>query len=564
MRISLSLIIIATLSGTLLSCKGSPKRPNFVGGKDSNVVPVVVPKNPTEGQVEGVNTVLTDDEAICKDKPRGFGRASLRLLTTSEYANSVKDILKTTEDVKGLLTPESKVNGFLNNVEANRVLPDHASAFTEVGISVADSIKPNLQSLVGCTEQAGAACAQKVVDILGPKFYRRPLSAEEKSSAMAIYQKGFVQAPREGMTLLITYLMTSPGFLYRSEIGDSEGKLDAYEIATALSYFFWGTTPDDALVAAAANGKLLTEEGMKAEALRLWQSPRSRFVTDTFAHSWLESEKILGSNKDPAIGAALTQDIKKAMYAEVNDTFDFLMRESNGTFETMLTTDFTIGSSSLATFYGVTATMDGGVSKLDFGTGNKGLVGLGGLLASHSSADESHPIKRGEFVLSKMLCFVPPPTPPGLDVVIPPRDPSKTTRERFAIHSATPGCAGCHTKLDGVGFGMEDYDTLGRFRSKDVNGKDIDASGFMIEANGAKTPFDGTADLSAKIGKSNDAKKCFAIQWYRLAHGRTMSAKDNDICATRDIASRFAKGEIALKDLLMSIISDSSYTKRAK
>lgn len=571
-----SCLAIALLGGLLLSsCKSGPSRPNFFKGKshDANKdddsddsTGMGKPKvDPTKGQEEGVDLVLTDDDSVCKDKPRGYGRKSLRLLTTAEYANSVKDILKITEDVSGRLTPESKINGFMNNVEANLVSADHANSFVEVAIALADSVKPSLQNLVGCVETAGESCAQKVIDVLGPKFFRRPLAAEEKSAALELYKKGAAQAPREGMTLLLTHFMTSPGFLYKSEVGDAQGQLDAYEVASALSYFFWGSVPDDALTASAASGKLLTEDGMKAEALRLWQSPRSRFVTDTFAKSWLESEKILGTNKDPAVGASLTSDIQKAMYAEINDTFDYLMRQPNGTFESLLGADFTLGSAALANYYGVPTLMDDGVSKINFSSiGKKGLVSLGGVMASHARSDESHPIKRGDMVLQKMLCFVPPPTPPGLEIVVPAKDPTKTTRERFAQHSQNPACAACHIKLDGVGFGMEDFDTLGRFRKKDLNGKDIDASGVIIESTGDKIEFNGAGDLSEKLGKSSEVKRCFAIQWYRFAHGRAMKGTDTDICATRDLAAKFAKGEFALKDLLLKIITDSSYTKRSE
>lgn len=582
------LAIFNTASLVLLisACKPSPNRPNFLGkkspgevdGKDQNPEASEVgektdlengsgkdPVKDKKSQAEAVDTILSGDDDSCSGKPRGFGRKSLRLLTNAEFSNSLKDILKTADNPSGRLPPESKVDGFPNNIDNNRVSPDHLSAYMDVAISMAESVKPSLRTLVGCAEDAGASCGQKVVDILGPKLFRRPLTAEEKTFALSIYQKGAAVSPKEGMTLLIASLITSPNFLYRSEIGDATGKLDGYEIAGALSYFFWGTVPDDALVANAANGKLLTEDGLKAEALRLLASPKSRFVMDEFSRGWLESEKILGTSKDPAIAAPLTMGILKAMYAEANDTFDFLMRQPNGTFESLVSSDFTIGSPELATFYGGQSAVDGGVNKIKFGTtGKKGLVTLGAVMASHARSDESHPIKRGDFVLQKMFCFVPPPTPEGLEVLIPPKDPSLTTRQRFAKHSSVPGCAGCHIKLDGVGFGLEDYDTLGRFREKDANGKPVDASGVVIDTKGKKSIFNGGGELSDEIAKSAEAKRCYTIHWYRYAHGRSVSSADSDVCATRDLAVKFADGKIPLNELLIKIITDSSYTKRGE
>jgi hypothetical protein len=301
---------------------------------------------------------------------------------------------------------------------------------------------------------------------------------------------------------------------------------------------------------------------MKAEALRLWKDPRSRFVTDTFAHGWLENQSVLAASKDASLAATFTPDIQIAMMNEGQDTFDYLMRQPTATFESLYASDFTIGSPALATFYGGQSVVEGSVTKIKFpGTPRKGLLTLGGIMASHARPDESHPIKRGDFVLQKMLCFVPPPTPKGLEVVVPAKDPTKTTRERFAAHSSSPACAGCHIKLDGVGFGLEDYDTLGRYRAME-NGKMVDASGTMVAVDGKDIPFSGGGELAEEMAKTSQAKRCFTIQWYRYAHGRTMVANDPDICATRNLAVKFSKGEITLPDLLIKIITDASYTKR--
>jgi len=364
------------------------------------------------------------------------------------------------------------------------------------------------------------------------------------------------------MTLLFTSLLTSPAFLYRSEIGNTAGDLDPYEIASALSYFFWGTVPDEPLYALAANGKLSTQSVLLSEAIRLWKDKRSRYVTNQFSHSWLENQSILNASKDPSLTQVFTPEIQKLMMNEAEDTFDYLIREPNATFESLYASDFTIGPPALATYYKGQSVVDGSVNKIKFpGTPRKGLVTLGAVMAAHSAPNQTHPIKRGDFILQKMLCFVPPPTPAGLEVKVPEPDPTKTTRERFSEHSSNPGCAGCHIKIDGIGFGVEDYDTLGVYRPKE-NGIAVDATGTMVDVDGKDIKFEGGGDLASQLAKTSQAKRCFTMQWYRYTHGRSMLATDPDICATRNIATKFAKGDISLGELLIKIITDPSYTKR--
>ncbi len=519
-------------------------------------------KESPKSTAEGVEAVIKEGPSDCDEKTNLAGRKSLRLLTKAEYFNTVRDVLKVANDPTGLLPVESSFNGFLNNVDSNVIGPDRLTGYIEIAISIADELKPKLSTLVGCSEDAGETCAQKVIDTIAPKLYRRPLTQAEKTFALSTFKKGFLVAPREGMTLLIASLLTSPSFLYRSEIGNSTGDLDAYEIASALSYFFWGTVPDEALNALAASGKLATPAIMVAEAQRLWKDKKSRFVTDQFAHSWLENQSILNASKDPSLTKIFTPEIQKAMMEEAQDTFDYLIRQTSATFESLYASDFTIGPPSLAAFYKGQSVVEGTVTKIKFpGTPRKGLVTLGAVTAGHSAPNQTHPIKRGDFILQKMLCFVPPPTPEGLNVEVPNPDPTKTTRQRFSAHSTNPACAGCHIKIDGIGFGMEDYDTLGVYRPME-NGMKVDASGTMVDVDGKNIKFNGGGNLAEEMAKTSQAKRCFSLQWYRYTHGRTMVASDPDICATRHIASKFASGEISVGDLLIKIITDPSYTRR--
>ncbi len=568
----ISLGLIAALSA--VSCRERPGRPIFFKGSsgdansgdsddaDSTSSSGAKTTISAASQAGAVNKILADEAPECVGKEATPGRKSLRLLTRAEYYNTVKDILKVASDPTGSFPIESAVNGFPNNVEMNSVSSDHLSAYVDAAITIADNSKTQLATLVGCSESAGASCAQKVIDVLGPKLYRRPLTADEKAAAINVYNKGATVSAREGMTALISSLLVSPAFLYRSEIGNNSNSLDAYEIASALSYFFWGTSPDDALTADAASGKLTSPDEIVVQGTRLWKDPRSRYLTDQFAHGWLESQSILAASKDASLTSTFTADIQKAMLKEADDTFEYLMKQPAATFATVIASDFTIGDQTLANYYNGQATNDGTVSKIKFpNTTRRGLVSLGAVMAAKARPEETHPIKRGDFALEKMLCFVPPPTPKDLMVQIPAKDPTKTTRERFAAHSSSPACAGCHVKIDGIGFGLEDYDTLGRYRTME-NNIPVDTSGTMVGVDGGDIKFSGGGDLASKLATSTQAKRCFSVQWYRYAHGRSLLMEDADVCSSRDLAVKFSKGDIALPDLLLKIISGPSFLKR--
>lgn len=561
-KVSLTLFV----SLLLTSCSPTPKKPGLQGLRnppkpDGMMVDHMgagdKPADPKKAAA-AVDAILSET-MDCQNKPTE-GRKSLRLLTKDEYKNSLTDILKIKDDPTGVLPPEVKVHGFRNNVEKGRVSSDHLQAYIEIAVNIADAVKPQLQTLAGCTEDAGEACAQKVIATIAPKLYRRPLTDAEKAQALATYKKGLAVSAREGMTLLLSSLLISPSFLYRSEIGDQSGKLTPWEIASALSFFFWGTSPDDQLTSLAASGKLLDEATMLAEAERLWKDKRSRFITDEFSRGWLHSLMVKGSSKDAKLN--FPQEIKDLMAQEAEDTFDYLMKQPKGTFASLFTNDFTIGSPKLAEFYKGQSVNEGGVSKIKFpNMPRKGLVTLGGVMASHASSIETHPIKRGEFVLTNMLCFVPPPTPAGLNVQVPAPKEGMTTRQRFAEHSKSDACKGCHLKIDGIGFGLEDFDTLGLYRDMD-NGLKVDDAGELVGVDGTNTKFNGAGAMSEILAESTQAKRCFSLQWYRLAHGRTIEEGDGDLCAARDIAVKFSKDELSLSELLVKIISSPSYVKR--
>ncbi|MBC7661182.1 MAG: DUF1592 domain-containing protein [Chitinophagaceae bacterium] len=530
-----------------------------------------VATNPGKAVIGGADLNLTRDtlskimqppggeqDTACSGKSLS-SKNQLRLLTQNEYQNTVKDILGIMSDYRTNLPSDGIVFGFSNNADSGTVNDDHASAYLEVSLAIAAEVKSKLPTLVNCDESTGLVCAQKVIDTLAPQLWRRPIEDSEKTALLDVYKIGLASSPKDGITMLLSNLLIAPDFLYRMEIGKNKA-LNAYELASALSYFFWGTSPDATLQSLAASGDILKDATLLAQATRLLADARSKFTTAEFARGWIETNAILDDEKNVVAFPLFTDSIKNSMAAEAKNTFDYITKQPTSTFETLFTADYTLGPAALATYYKGQSVTEGAVTKIKFAdTPRRGILGLGSILAHNSSPAETHPIMRGNFVLEKLFCHISPSTPKGLNPEIPAASSTLTTRERFAVHTSNEACAGCHIPIDGIGFGMEDFDGAGLYREMD-NGKKVDTSGEVVGIDNLTTKFNGVGELSNYISKSSAAKRCFVVEWYRFAHG--YAERPADICAIRDIANKFEKGSMTLPQLLINIVTHPSYAKR--
>src|SRR5581483_8748966 len=213
----------------------------------------------------------------------------------------------------------------------------------------------------------------------------------------------------------------SPSFLYRSETGELQGdgtyRLTPYELASALSYFFWGTMPDDALFAAAADGTLSTPQGVEAQARRLAADPRAVDQLKHFSVQWLGVERVLTEDKNPALFPAFDDNRRQALYAQTQSFFASAV-------------------------------------KLEDLFADGGVLAQGSFLASYAHSDQTSPVLRGLAVRQRLLCQELGAPPPNVGNV-PAIDPNATTRQRFSQHSSDPACHACHQYLDPIGFGFE-------------------------------------------------------------------------------------------------------------
>jgi len=349
----------------------------------------------------------------------------------------------------------------------------------------------------------------------------------------------------------IEWLLQQPAF-YVKESGSpgSFGALDAYALASRLSYFLTGSTPDAELLAAAAAGELATPAQIEQQVLRLLATPRAHEMVRNFLGQWLRLEGAV--DKDPALYpqyGSLQADM-------VNETLTFgehVVFEEG--YPRLLQNQATYVNEPLARFYGIQGVTGAGFRRvtLDTALQRAGLLTQASILAANSHADSTSPVRRGLFVLRQLLCVTIPPPP----VDVPPLQPARpglTMRQRMQQHSQT-ACAGCHHMIDGLGFGLEHFDAIGRYRTSE-DGVPIDATG-TVTLRDAQLSFDGALELSKLLATSADVPDCIAVQFFRFALQRYEEAGEVPCSLLR--AQLALRSGATFRDMFVAIATSDSF-----
>ena len=523
----------------------------------------------------GPMTTLPPSAAVpagdCKDESPGPRR--LRLLTRAEYAASVADILSIPRPSVDNLPVESVVDGFDNNAGASVVTNRHLDEYLATGERLATlALTMSRAKLVTC-QPTSAGCDRTFVTNFGRRAFRRPLTDQEITRYVALMEPGLTgNSFDKGVELVVKAMLSSPLFLYRSEVGeraaDGSYRLTGYELATALSYFFWGTTPDDMLLEAARTGALDSAAGFDAQSRRLLMDPRSRPGVAAFFRQWLATDGFQFTNKDQAIYPRFNDQVRNAMIAEQNAFVNHVVFDANGTYKDLFTADYIFSNAVLSAFYGMPAAPAGDPRKTPAVVAGAertrgGLLTLGTVLGMHAHSNESSPVRRGVFVRQRLLCQMLPQPPENVDTTPPGLDASLTTRERFAKHSSEPVCRACHAFIDPLGYGFERYDGVAAYRATE-GGKPVDASGELpgLETmnSGSMTRFNGPIELGTIVAGSVNAQACMARQLFRYARGGENG--DKDACAIKRLQGLFAGGGLNLKQLLLEVVRQKSFVVR--
>jgi hypothetical protein len=463
-------------------------------------------------------------------------------LTATQYDNTLKDLLGTDASYGSGFPADDVGVGFGNGADTLLMSPLLADKLQSAAEDIANSMQ--LNRFAPCAPADSAAgddkCLRELVTRFGTRAFRRPLKAAEVDTYFGLAkQAGAFDA---GARMVVTAMLQSPSFLYRSELGHASAaapgvyELDDYEIASELSYLLWQSMPDDALMQAAERGELRDLKQRQAQVARMLKVERARPVFRKFVFDWLGLSEIMSVPKDSTRYPELSADIRAALSQEAERFVDNVMlgedAEHDGSIRALLGADTTFLDDKLAAFYGVPAASGGNGVQLS-AQERRGILTLGGVLLTHSRSNDSSPIHRGKLVREKLLCHPLPPPPPGLVLQPPGLDPSKTARERYAAHSENAFCQNCHKLMDPIGLAFEHYDGIGRYRPDD-NGLPIDPSGEVVpndrevQHSDADGPFANLAELTDQLMNSKDVESCYALEWFRFAYGEGKTERDGE------------------------------------
>jgi hypothetical protein len=503
----------------------------------------------------------------CSGPPQA-GPAPLRRLTRAEYTRVIRDVFFVGTDAATSFAPDERVGGvFASNSEA-----PVASVQTQQFMDAAEDIsaKLNVTTLVACdrTKLDDKGCARAFLQATGRRAYRRPLATTELDAFMSAYDGlRAVDDFDTTVRVLAQAMMQSPHFLYHLELDDpahpsapnSVARLPAFALASRLSFLFWGSVPDDALLDAAADGKLDTEAGLSTEARRLLEDARAADAISEFHSDWLGLSRLDGATRDPTLFPEFSPELVTAMRAETGAFADYVIRKQAGDLRALLTDAVSFPTGPDLGLFGpgeATAGKDG-VFALD-ATKRAGLVTQPAFLAAHSHSDQTSPILRGRALRERFFCQPLKDPPPTVVAKPPALDPNLTTRERFAAHRTSgSSCISCHALIDDLGFALEHYDAIGRYRATE-NGRPIDATG-ILNATDVDGAMDGAIELSKRLSDSEEVQSCYAKQWFRYALGR--SEQKADACSV-DRLQKVLDGKGSIRDLLLSLSTSDSFVNR--
>ncbi len=403
---------------------------------------------------------------------------------------------------------------------------------------------------------ARTQCATQFIQKFGQRAFRRPVTQDETTSLLALYQANSSSADyKNGIQSVIEAIVQSAPFLYRPEFGIPGGAqggvvpLTSYEMASRLSYFFWGSMPDDALFAAADGDQLRSPAQIAMQAARLLADAKAQPAVSQFFGEWLGVNSIANAPKDPVTYPEYTSDVRTAMQQETLAFVDWVMWKSDAKLATLLTAPVSFLNQSLAQVYGISGVTGTALQQVQLDpTQRAGIVTQGAVMAILAKPDRSSPVLRGKFVREQLLCQTISPPPQNIVITPPSVMAGVSTRQLFSMHATVEPCKSCHSLMDPVGFGFEHYDGIGRWRTLD-QGQPVDASG-TLTASDVNGSFSGAVDLAHKLAQSQEVSDCMAVEWFRYAMGRGETT--DDACSLQSLKQGFTKSQANIRDLLVA------------
>jgi hypothetical protein len=527
-----------------------------------------LPENPSPGTVQGV---------AVKPQP-----AVVRRLTHSQYNQTVADLLGDQTRPADRFPQEDYINGFTNQAAGQSISPVQEEAYSRAAAKLARNAfrGGDQRRLLACRPSGpdDAACRQKFIREFGRKAFRRPLTAAEVARFEKLFRLDAAASQDflRGAQLVVEAMLQSPSFLFHLEQGP-EQQFEQFRTASRLSYFLWDTMPDEVLFRAAAAGELRTPQQIGAAAARMLDDPRARNSMDVFLSQWLRFDRLKSAIRDHRFYPDFSAELVESMLEETRRLFHHLVWE-NGNFTELFTSSYAYVNNDLAQLYGV-APPKQAFARVDFPSGSQraGILGQAAFLTLTGKPSETSPTERGLFIREHFLCQIVPPPPPGVNTTLPPPTDEKplTNRQMLQAHLSNPTCSACHRLIDPIGFGLEHYDAVGRYREQQVvtiyptfdeithhiktkpteHRLPLDTAAFVLGIPNSQ--FEGPRALGQILAGDPACQRCVVKQLFRYAVGRPEGDADQPVIdASLEV---FRKSQFNFQKLIIAIINSKPF-----
>ena len=429
---------------------------------------------------------------------------------------------------------------------------------------------PSRRRILVCTPQNASeetACARKIISNLARRAFRRNLLDDaEVEGLMSFYERGRKEGDFEaGIQQAVARVLVAPRFVFRMEdepAGLKNGeayRVDDASLASRLSFFLWSSMPDDELLDLAVKGRLKEPAVLEQQTRRMLKDPKSRALIDNFAGQWLYLRDLASVTPDTK---EFDANLRQAFRRETELLFDSIVREDRSVL-TMLDADYTFVNERLARHYGIAGIRGDYFRRisLDQTSPRRGLLGQGSFLTVTSIATRTSPVMRGKWILQNLLGAPPPAPPPGVEVNLeadPKAKKPNTLRERLELHRTQPVCASCHKIMDPLGFSLENFDLIGKWRDND-SGVPIDSSGVLVDG----TPVRGVADLRRALLSRSDAFVTTTMErLMTYALGRPVEY--TDMPTLRAIVRDSGKNDYRFSTMIVGVVKSPAFQMKVK
>ena len=517
-------------------------------------------KQPTDAERQSFLDTIAKLKYLSARDPGPF---VIRRLTKVEYGNTLHDLLGVDPAAAQELPDEVAGEGYMNSLS-----PLQSEQYLSIANEALRQMPAEVERRLWASGLSSGADVRQIARTLARTAYRRPPSDTEVDTLVGVFDLGRKNKldHTASLRLMLKAALVSPQFLFitpakEAAAGEKIVPLDDYQLASRLSYLLWATMPDAELSALADEGKLHEPVVLKAQTKRLLADKRSRALFDGFGAQWLGLGEMKSKTFDTAKFPQMTDAMRSAMYEEARLFFDSIVRENRNVVG-FVDSDYTFLNGTLATLYGLEKAVAGPeMRKVKLTNPNRGgILGMPGILATTSFPNRTSPVKRGIWVLEQVLGEVVPPAPPNVPT-LEKQDQKKvanlTLRQRTELHRTNAVCNNCHKILDPIGFGLENFDAIGRWRDQDDTGGKIDAAG---ELPGGKR-FSSPKELKTIIAaRKEDLARNLTEKLLAYALCRKLEGYD-EIVVDR-LMEAIAKDGYRMQTLITEIVTCYPFTNR--